>query len=135
MIFIDADAYIALSFVKDIHHVKANSLFSELETSDEEYVTSWEVVDEVATKLSRFTSKDQSLKFFVFLFISKTQIEYISPESAGLILNLFKKQTSKKVSLTDCANMVIARRLGVKIFFSFDHHYEQNGFTLLAKTP
>jgi len=35
------------------------------------------------------------------------------------------------VSLTDCTNMVIAKKLGVKTFFSFDKHYEKNGFELL----
>lgn len=135
MIFIDSDAYLALSLARDSHHKRANELFLEIKRRGEEYMTSWEVVDEVATKLSRFASHKQSLAFLEILFTSNIHIEYVLPELSDQIHSLFVKQSSKKVSLTDCANMVIARRLGITIFFSFDHHYEQNGFTLLAKRP
>ena len=131
MIFIDADAYLALTLVRDSHHASAKRLFATLQKKHEEFVTSWEAVDEVATKLSRFTSHAQSLTFLKILFESQIRIEYVTPELIDRICGLFVTQTSKKVSLTDCANMVIARQLGIKTFFSFDHHYEQNGFKLL----
>jgi len=109
MIFVDSDAFLGLSVKKDAHFKKAWKLMEYLEEQEDQLVTSWQVVDEVTTKLSFYAAKKKALDF----------------------LKWIKKQTSKRVSLTDCTNMVIAKKLGVKTFFSFDKHYEKNGFELL----
>lgn len=132
MIFIDADAYLALTADDDVHHKNAKRIFARIEENHEELVTSWEVIDEVTTKLARFTSQKIGIGFLARILSSDIRIEYVTSVLVPSIQSLFAKQTSKKVSLTDCANMVIARSLGIKTFFSFDHHYEQNGFRLLT---
>jgi len=133
MIFVDADAFLALHADGDAHYTRAYRLSEFLNHTHEPLVTSWDVIDEVTTKLARFTNQKIAIGFLKQIFLSDVRIEYITSELAPAIQFLFAKQTSKKVSLTDCSNMVIARQLGIKTFFSFDHHYEQNGFTLLAK--
>ncbi|MEK7577704.1 MAG: hypothetical protein AAB492_03780 [Patescibacteria group bacterium] len=131
MIFIDSDAYLALNLKEDSNQVKALRVAKMLELSHESTVTSWEVVDEVTTKLSYYYSRDMARAFIANLQSSDTIIQYMVETLAADVFTFFLKQTSKKVSLTDCTNMVIARNLGIKTFFSFDHHYEQNGFRLL----
>lgn len=132
MIFIDADAFIGINAVFDVHHRRALSLFTKLEANHDQLVTSWDVIDEVTTKLSYTTTKDIAERFLRdILFLGNIQIEYSTPFLSSTIEALYRKQTSKHVSLTDCANMVIAKNLGITTFFSFDHHYEQNGFRLL----
>ena len=128
MIFVDADAYIALMVEGDASHEGALRLLSELKS--EEMVTSWEVIDEVATKLSFFTSHKEAVNFLKRLFTSETRIEYVDPKRAVAVEKLFFRQSSKRVSMTDCANMVIAKELGIKRFFSFDKHYKKNGFLI-----
>lgn len=130
MIFIDSDAYIASFYINDIHHEKAHHLFASLSVT-EQLVTSWEVIDEVATKLSRFAGKTVAQKFLDTTISSDTTIVCVTSEMISSITTLFTNQSSKNVSLTDCANMSIARELKIHTFFSFDHHYEQNGFRLL----
>lgn len=130
MIFIDADVYIALYVEKDASHKRAREVLDKL--LDEEMVTSWEVVDEVATKISFFATRKEANVFLEKLFESDTRIEYMDAKRANLATDLFKRQASKRVSMTDCANMVIAKELGIKRFLSFDKHYQKNGFKLIT---
>lgn len=131
MIFVDADAYIALKVEKDFHHKKSILFLNTITSSQEKLATSWMVVNEVATKLAMFTTKSKSLEFLDELLSSDTEIIYVNERIRGSILKFFKKQTSKKVSLTDCTNMAIMKSMKIKKIFSFDKHYEKNGFELL----
>jgi len=130
MIFVDADAYIGIYTKQDGHHNRANILLCGVQNNHEQLVTSWDVIDEVATKLSYHIGKAEAKNFLNDMKTSDTRIEYMKQELVHDVFSLFLKQSSKHVSLTDCTNMVIARNLGITTFFSFDHHYEQNGFTL-----
>ena len=132
MIFIDADAFIGISVPLDAHHQNAGNRFEQLKERGEELITSWDVVGEVATKLSRFTTKKTALQFLKFLEQSSIQVFFIDEKLVDEVLGLFSKQSSKRASFTDCANMAIARKLGVKVFLSFDDHYCQNGFRLFG---
>ncbi|KKT75494.1 MAG: hypothetical protein UW86_C0026G0002 [Microgenomates group bacterium GW2011_GWA1_Microgenomates_45_10] len=132
MIFVDSDAYIALNFTNDLLHRQAVAKLETLTESEEnQLVTSWEVIDEVTTKLSFYISRPLASKFLYSMLSSTTRIEFVELGLIDKVEAIFRSQKSKKVSLTDCANMVIAKKLGVTTFFSFDHHYLQNGFKLL----
>jgi|CXWL01.1.fsa_nt_gi predicted nucleic acid-binding protein len=134
MIFIDSDAYIGALLLSDPHHMNALSLFKILIVKAESLVTSWEVIDEVATKISYTSGKELSKRFIDDRLHSDEKIFFVHKEISTKILDLFNKQTSKNVSLTDCTNMVIAKDLGIDTIFSFDKHYKQNGFKLLVET-
>lgn len=54
MIFIDSDAFIALNHPLDNHNQKSIKIYNSLVNSDEELITSWDVISEVTTKLSFF---------------------------------------------------------------------------------
>lgn len=130
MIFVDADAYIAISRGSDALHLSAIEKLKKFSATEELLVTSWDVIDEVTTKLSFYVSRSLAKRFLDSIFSSNTRIEFVKPESICDIHKIFKLQKSKRVSLTDCTNMIIAKDLGIMTFFSFDHHYEQNGFKL-----
>lgn len=132
MIFVDSDAYIGIYFPKDPHHKKAVALVDELKRLQEELVTSWETIDEVATKLSFLSTKEIASRFLRDRRQSDEKIVFVDESLSEAIIGLFLKQRSKRVSLTDCANMAIARKLGIEIFLSFDNHYCQNGFKLFG---
>ena len=130
MILIDSDAFTGLSYIKDAHNKRANRIMKSLE--GEELLTSWQVVDEEATKLSYFTTKKLAINFLKWLSKSDIEIVYVDSKLAKIVVKKFKAQKSKRVSLTDCTNMVIAKEMGVKKIFSFDKVYEKNGFKLLS---
>lgn len=128
MIFIDADAYIGIFVENDFHHKTTINISNKL---TDKLVTSSEVVAEVTTKLSYFTTHKLANEFLKNILFSETKIEYMNPIRLKVAAEMFCKQSSKRVSLTDCINMTICRELGIKNIFSFDKHYQKNGFILL----
>ena len=131
MVLIDSDALIGLRVGGDIHNKEAIKILKVLKEMGESLVTSWQVVDETATKLSYFTTHKQANEFLDWVFKTNIKVVYVDDPSARKAVKKFRKQKSKRVSLTDCTNMVIAEEMGVKQIFSFDKHYEKNGFELL----
>jgi predicted nucleic acid-binding protein len=132
MVFIDADVFIAWNHASDSNHIKAVKLFERLDKNQIKLTTSWEVIDETGTKLSQFLTKDVAMKFLERVFSSTIEVVYTDIRYRMEAIELFGKQRSKMVSLTDCVNMVICKDLGIKRIFSFDKHYQQNGLQLLA---
>jgi predicted nucleic acid-binding protein len=89
------------------------------------------VIDEVTTKLSYYLSKQQSLSFIHFLEEYKIHILYPTKERHRKAVDLFSRIPSKRVSMTDCMNMVLVDELGLDCIFSFDKIYQQQGFMTL----
>jgi predicted nucleic acid-binding protein len=50
-------------------------------------------------------------------------------------LALYEARPDKGYSLTDCRSMVALRALGVIEVLTNDHHFSQEGFTILFPTP
>lgn len=132
MIFVDADAFIGIIAPQDAHHVTANAVFDRLAKTEEKLATSWETIDEIATKLSMYFGKDCADMLFALLPKANISIVYVDQVLSQTTVEIFKKQTSKNVSLTDCANIAICRSMGITTVFSFDPHYKKNGLKLLS---
>src|SRR3990172_10447221 len=107
-IFIDSDAYIGIYSFSDAHNSKTSFLIEKIKNVGYELVTSWDVVDEVTTKLSYHLNKTVANKFLQDRLISDEKIIFLTKNMTKKIEKLFLKQVSKNVSLTDCANMAIA---------------------------
>lgn len=82
-------------------------------------------------KIKFFLTKAVALSFIDFIQTSDIKVEYVTLIISEKIFKIFKKQSSKRVSITDCVNITICKELGIKTFFSFDQHYIKNGFKLL----
>lgn len=129
MVFADADFFIGLYYTKDAHHENCVQISDSLHA---DIITSWDVVDEVATKLTYFADKNFSLRFLKRIFEDR-HIEVVLPDY-NLIneaRKIFEGQKSHRISLTDCMNMAIAENKGITEFLSFDKVYEKNGFKLV----
>ena len=50
-------------------------------------------------------------------------------------LALYEARPDKGYSLTDCRSMVALRALGISEVLTNDHHFTQEGFTILFPTP
>jgi predicted nucleic acid-binding protein len=132
-VLIDADAFIALESVNDTLHERAVTLLGRLQNQRVRYYTTWDVVDEVTTKLSYQLSKQHSLSFIQFLEIAQVQIIYPNRERHVQALALFEQIERRHTSLTDCMNMVVASEVSANAIFSFDRVYERQGFMLLTE--
>lgn len=128
MVFIDSDFFISLYIIKDAHHKMCLKLSKSLK---ENLITSWDVIDEVITKLRYYDSKSTALRFISDIEKQKILIIYPNHAYSKKAENIFEKQSKKHASLTDCMNMAIAKEKNIKYFLSFDKIYEKNGFKLI----
>ncbi len=128
MVFADADFFIGLYFKEDAHYEVCRKI---IESIEEEILTSWDVIDEVSTKLTYFVNQKASIIFLRDVFSSKFLVIFPDWDLSQKARVIFENQKSHMISMTDCMNMAIAREKGVTGFLSFDKVYEKNGFKLV----
>ena len=131
-ILIDPDAYIALYSRNDTNYAKAKETVEKFDVGKHEWFTAWDVVDEVATKLSYKLSKLAAKRFLLKLAVSNTTIIYPTDDLLGKVVSLLTKISSKNVSFTDCVNMVIYKDYSIDRVFSFDKIYVKQKIKVLG---
>jgi predicted nucleic acid-binding protein len=53
----------------------------------------------------------------------------------GTALALYEARPDKEYSLTDCRSMLALRAMGLSEILTNDHHFTQEGFTILFPGP
>lgn len=131
MIFVDTDGFVALALTQDSNHARAVAISKGIKARKEHLVTSAFSFGETVTVISQKGGREKALQF-VDMFLASGTVVVEADESLreeGILV--YRNQTSKNVSFTDCANMAIMRREKIKEVFSFDRIYKKNGFTFL----
>ena len=132
-IFIDSDAFVGLAKQDDTNHDKAIALLQKLSKQEVSLITSNYVIAESITVISQRESHKAAVGF-IHQMQSGENIFRVQKADVKLdkkAMDIFEKQTSKSTSFIDCTNMAIMTDLHVGAIFSFDHVYQQNGFTLI----
>lgn len=60
-----------------------------------------------------------------------TEVIRQTPELFDRAFDLYRRRLDKGYSLTDCMSMVVCTDLGITDVLSHDHHFAQEGFTVL----
>lgn len=132
-ILIDADIFIAIHNSNDSLRARSLKVLHQLKpSSDIRFFTTWDVIDEVATKLSYFLSKAEAVNFLNSLKAQHITVLYLNSETSQQALQLFSSISSKRVSMTDCANMVLFEKYQLDYLFSYDNVYQQQKMPLLT---
>jgi predicted nucleic acid-binding protein len=50
-------------------------------------------------------------------------------------LDLYERRSDKEYSLVDCISMVLIKDSGITYVLTNDHHFRQEGFTVLSDIP
>ena len=126
-VFIDADAFVALYYPKDPHYAKALSISNAIKDMDG--YTSYFVLGEAATVISKYTSLQNASVFIEIVLVSELTI--FSPDHSLFVKGkeVFERQTSKNFRFSDAVNIALIKEHGIDAVFSFDNHYKQNGIT------
>ena len=126
-VLIDSDAFVGWMVELDAHHQKASQVFDRLHLEDTRLVTTSLVVLETATVLSHRSGQSLA-KTFLDEVIEKGQfpVIHILEDFYHQTLNIFKTQTKKGTSITDCANVAVARQFNIPTIFSFDQVYSKS---------
>ena len=127
MILVDADFYIGLFHNEDAHNDQCRRIFPKIK---ENIITTWDVVDEVTTKLLYFNKKEIAVNFVASMLKADKYLVWPNHELLTLALKILIKQKNKHVSFTDCMNMAVAKEKNIEYLLSFDKNYEKNGFKL-----
>src|SRR5581483_8268020 len=136
MLFADAFYWVALIFPRDIFHAKVLSFSASLGPA--RLVTTDEVLTEVLNHFSHlgpiWRGKAAAL---VHNVRSNLDVDVLPQTRADFdaALALYEARLDKEYSLTDCRSMLALRALGLTEVLTNDHHFTQEGFTILFPTP
>jgi len=129
-VLVDADAFVALVYAKDANHDAAAGVIESL--LDTQLVASSYAYGEAVTVISQKAGRTTAVKFIHDTNESPTVVLDASFNFRRRGEEVFRRQTSKNVSFTDCINMAIMEDWGIKEIFSFDKIYRKNGFKRLG---
>lgn len=128
--FADAWLFIALLEPRDSHHQRAARLERTIPPSS--IVTHDAVLSEV---LTYFADEGEHLRLLAAQAARRvlTELIVLSVDRPLFLraLNLYERRDDKEYSLVDCISMVIMRDRGIQHVLSNDHHFAQEGFTLV----
>ena len=131
--FIDSGAWIALALSRDPLHPQAREQWESLRTSGAKLHTSVPVVIETFTFLERSANRDVALVWKESIYEPGTvRIQPCNLKDLEQSWKYFKRSDLHKLSPVDATSFVIMGRLGIRIAFTFDHHFSVAGFRLVA---
>jgi predicted nucleic acid-binding protein len=132
-IFVDSDAFVALTVKIDAHYERARSLLHALRAKPVLFFTSNYVFSESITVISMRSSHDIAIQYIETMqaLDSPFQIKRAEETLDAEALTIFKAQASKNTSFVDCTNMVFMHQFHLDAIFSFDQVYRTNKLTLV----
>ena len=134
MVFADTLYWLALIVASDPWHSKARAARARL--GNVQLLTTEEVFVEVLAALSGLGAHYRRAGVaFVEGVRSATGVEVASQshDSFERGLDLYRKRLDKAYSLVDCISMAAMRQRGSPEVLTNDHHFEQEGFTILIR--
>jgi uncharacterized protein len=130
--FADTQFFVALINPRDQWHKRALEVESNL--IEPFYITTEGILTEVLTFFCEYGEKAR-LKAVeaIELILSEASTEVITITHQLFIegVELYKQRPDKGYSLTDCISMNICREGGISEILTHDHHFTQEGFTVL----
>jgi predicted nucleic acid-binding protein len=114
----------------DDHHLRARRLY-ESKLGDV-IITHDSILTEV---LAFFSAEGAAMRAAAARFVRQILRDFrvVSPDRALFIraLELYERRLDKQYSLVDCMSMLVMRDRGITTVLTNDHHFSQEGFTLL----
>lgn len=132
-IFIDSSAFIALNDPGDKLHNRASRIGISLKSKDKIYYTATNVLLEVSTLLSQKLSHREAVEFLDIVRSGYAVVIHPSEKLISEAEAIFKNQSSKNVSYSDCVSFAIMQEYHIKVTFSFDRDFKKNGFKLIEE--
>jgi hypothetical protein len=131
-VFVDTAAWLALINKDDRFHEQAKAVRDRLIASKVDFVTTDEVLLEVANSLSKRRFRRAAIRLIEAIYRS-ANIRVVRTDSYlwERAWALYKKSRDKDWSLTDCMSFVVMRDEGIREAFTTDRHFEQAGFVKL----
>ncbi len=131
-LFVDTLHLVALVNPKDQWHQKSVEI--ETATRNIDLITTEDILTEF---LNFYAEHGEFMRMKVSAFVREILLDVrvkVIPRSETAFLealDLYESRLDKGYSLTDCISMNVCRELGIMEILTHDHHFEQEGFTIL----
>jgi predicted nucleic acid-binding protein len=126
-IFIDTSALLAILDADDSHHKNAKAIWIRLISKEETIICSnYVLVETFALVQSRLGLEAvRTLQEDILPIIT---VEWVDEATHRAGVTGVLTAMRKKLSLVDCINFDIMRKLGIKEVFAYDPHFKEQGF-------
>jgi predicted nucleic acid-binding protein len=130
--FADTCWWIALGNPKDAWHGRAIAWQGSHPTA--QFVTTEEILSELLTWFAGSGPAGRASTSATVRDILSDPATQVLPQTSAdfaSALTLYEARLDKEYSLTDCRSMLAMRALGISEVLTNDHHFTQEGFTIL----
>lgn len=126
-VFIDTSALLAILDADDEHHKKAKGIWTGLISEEETIICSnYVLVETFALVQNRLGV--EAVRTLQEDILSMIMVEGVNEVTHKAGVTGVLTAMRKKLSLVDCINFDIMRKLGIKKVFAFDPHFKEQGF-------
>jgi uncharacterized protein len=126
-IFVDTSALLAVLDADDQQHAFARRAWEELVTREEDLVcTNYILVETFALVQHRLGV--EAVRTLQEDIVPVLHIEWMDAQSHNTSVAALLTAARRHLSLVDCASFDAMRRLGISTAFTFDRHFDEQGF-------
>jgi len=130
IVFVDTSAFYALLDSSDRRHREAARIWAGLLDSGADLETHNYVIVETAALVERRLGEASYGAFFDGL-LGVVRVVWVDEDAHRRAEGAMRAASKSGLSLVDCVSFEVIRRRAVETAFAFDHHFEENGFTIL----
>ena len=130
-LFVDTSAFCAVLDRRDIHHDAADKTWAELMESREALHTSnYVLIETMALLQSRIGM--EGMGAFVADVMPVITVHWVTEGVHRSAQHALLVAGRRQLSLVDCVNFELMRRMGLRDVFCFDEHFREQGFHCVA---
>ncbi|MGQ9804371.1 MAG: type II toxin-antitoxin system VapC family toxin [Anaerolineae bacterium] len=130
-IFVDTSAFLAVIDRDDRFHPQAREVWEEWLSRGAILITSNYVVLETTALLQNRIGM-KAVGLFHTDVLPVIQQEWIEPDLHHRAVAALLAARRRDLSLVDCTSFELMRHLGIRVAFTFDRHFAEQGFEVLA---
>jgi hypothetical protein len=128
---IDTSALHALNYARDDNHARAVAYFKSMAGRVKPILSEWVFVETMNLTKARL-GPTYAIEFGRQLKASKAFfLMPLNEADKRATWEIFEQYNDKTWSYTDCSTLALARRLGTRRIFAFDHHFRQMGLEVV----
>ena len=131
-IFIDTSAFLAVLDADDDHHAPAKSAWGEILASGSLLVSSnYILVETFALVQNRLGL--QAIRVFQEDIVPLLATRWVDATIHAAATSALLAANRKKLSLVDCVSFEVMRHTAIKSAFTFNRHFQEQGFDCVPK--
>jgi predicted nucleic acid-binding protein len=133
VVFVDSGAFIALALNRDPLHAEAEQRLALSRSDGARLATSIPVVIETFTFLDRKANRHVAMQWREALYEpGVATILPCDPSDLEAAWSYFRRPDLHKLSAVDATSFAIMKRHGIRLAFTFDHHFAAVGFAIVG---